>query len=66
MSTRTVPTPHGDARLEVHRAADPMATLLLTHGAGGGIEAQDLQALAAELPPHVEPGYDGMVIEVKD
>lgn len=50
MSTRTIPTPHGDARLEVHRAADPMATLLLTHGAGGGIEAQDLQALAAELP----------------
>lgn len=48
--TRTIPTPHGDARLEVHRAAEPMATLLLTHGAGGGIEAPDLQALAKELP----------------
>lgn len=48
--TRTVPTPHGDARLEVHRAAEPIATLLLTHGAGGGIEAQDLQALASDLP----------------
>lgn len=48
--TRTIPTPHGDARLEVHRASEPMATLLLTHGAGGGIEAPDLQALAKELP----------------
>ena len=48
--TRTIPTPHGDARLEVHRTAEPMATLLLTHGAGGGIEAPDLQALAKELP----------------
>lgn len=49
-TTRTIPTPHGDARLEVHRAAEPVATLLLTHGAGGGIDARDLQALAAELP----------------
>jgi hypothetical protein len=48
--SRTIPTPHGDARLEVHRAAEPMATLLLSHGAGGGIGAADLQALATELP----------------
>jgi predicted alpha/beta-hydrolase family hydrolase len=48
--TRTLPTPHGDARLEVHRAAEPIATLLLTHGAGGGIDAADLQALAKDLP----------------
>ncbi|HEX6246853.1 MAG TPA: alpha/beta family hydrolase [Nocardioidaceae bacterium] len=48
--TRTLATPHGDARLEVHRAAEPAATLLLTHGAGGGVEAADLQALAANLP----------------
>lgn len=48
--TRTIPTPHGEARLVVRRAASPMATLLLTHGAGGGIEAPDLQALAADLP----------------
>lgn len=47
---RMLPTPHGDARLVVHRAAEPIATLLLTHGAGGGIEAPDLQALAANLP----------------
>ena len=49
-TTRTIATPHGDARLEVHRASEPMATLLLTHGAGGGIEAPDLQVLAADLP----------------
>lgn len=48
--TRTLPTPHGDARLVTYRAATPIATLLLTHGAGGGIEAPDLQAIAAELP----------------
>ncbi|HLN78275.1 MAG TPA: alpha/beta family hydrolase [Nocardioidaceae bacterium] len=48
--TRTLATPHGDARLVIHRASTPIATLLLTHGAGGGIEAPDLQALAAELP----------------
>jgi hypothetical protein len=51
MSTlRTLTTPHGDARLEVHRASRPIATVVLSHGAGGGIEAPDLQALADELP----------------
>ncbi|HSE07160.1 MAG TPA: alpha/beta family hydrolase [Nocardioidaceae bacterium] len=49
-TTRTISTPHGDARLEIHRSAEPMATVLLSHGAGGGIEAPDLQALASELP----------------
>lgn len=49
-TTRTIATPHGDARLEIHRASRPVATVMLTHGAGGGIEAPDLQALAAELP----------------
>jgi predicted alpha/beta-hydrolase family hydrolase len=49
-SVRTIPTPRGDARLEVYRAAEPIATLLLTHGAGGGVEAPDLQALARDLP----------------
>jgi len=49
-TTRTLTTPHGDARLEVHRASRPTATVVLSHGAGGGIDAQDLQALAAELP----------------
>ena len=45
-----VPTPHGPARLHRDRSRHPMATLLLGHGAGGGIESADLVALAAELP----------------
>jgi uncharacterized protein len=49
-TTRTLPTPHGDARLEVHRASRPVATVVLSHGAGGGINARDLQAIADELP----------------
>jgi uncharacterized protein len=49
-STRPVPTPYGEGRLVVHPARRPMATLLLSHGAGNGIEARDLAALAAALP----------------
>jgi predicted alpha/beta-hydrolase family hydrolase len=45
-----VPTPHGDARLHRDRSRHPIATLLLGHGAGGGIDSADLEALAAELP----------------
>ena len=45
-----VSTPHGDARLVRDRSRHPVATLLLGHGAGGGIEAPDLAALAAALP----------------
>jgi predicted alpha/beta-hydrolase family hydrolase len=48
--TLVVSTPHGDARLVRDRSRHPIATLLLGHGAGGGIEAPDLAALAAELP----------------
>jgi uncharacterized protein len=49
-TVRTVATPHGDARLHVDRSRHPVATLLLGHGAGGGPDAPDLAALAAELP----------------
>lgn len=49
-SERRIPTPDGEARLVTHRARSPVVTLLLSHGAGGGIEARDLQALASELP----------------
>jgi predicted alpha/beta-hydrolase family hydrolase len=48
--TRSVDTPHGEARLETFRARSPFVTLLLSHGAGGGTGARDLQALAGELP----------------
>ena len=43
-------TPHGDARLVGDRSRHPIATLLLNHGAGGGIDSADLVALADELP----------------
>lgn len=47
---RLLPTAYGEGRLVMHRARRPVATLLLSHGAGGGIEARDLAALAARLP----------------
>ena len=49
-TVRSVETPHGEGRLHVRRARRPIATLLLSHGAGGGVEARDLVALAAALP----------------
>ena len=46
-----VSTPAGEARVTRFPAADSRrAALVLGHGAGGGIEAPDLQALAASLP----------------
>lgn len=51
-AVRTVPTPHGDARLHTDRSRHPIATLVLGHGAGGGVDARDLEALAAALPRH--------------
>jgi len=49
--SRQVPTPLGDARILADLADDPIATLVLGHGAGGGTTARDLVALAAGLPP---------------
>lgn len=48
----TVATPTGDARITWHHAAAPQRVLALGHGAGGGIEARDLRALAEALPAH--------------
>lgn len=50
MSEHLLATAYGEARLVVHPADAPSTTLLLSHGAGGGIEALDLQALATRLP----------------
>lgn len=50
MTVRTYATPVGQARAVVTRASRSWATLVLGHGAGGGIEAPDLAALAAALP----------------
>lgn len=49
-SPRSVATPYGEGRLVVHPAHRPAATLVLSHGAGNGIEARDLMALADALP----------------
>jgi predicted alpha/beta-hydrolase family hydrolase len=43
-------TPHGEGRLHLFPAASPRVTLLASHGAGGGVDARDLAALARELP----------------
>lgn len=52
MSTRTesVETAAGEARITWHTARKATLVLAVSHGAGGGIEARDLQALAAALP----------------
>ncbi len=45
-----IDTPHGEGRLVTFRARRPVATVLLSHGAGAGIETADLQTLAQNLP----------------
>ncbi|MFF2807495.1 alpha/beta family hydrolase [Streptomyces sp. NPDC058000] len=66
MSTRaneseTVATPAGDARISWYRDVEPArAVVAVSHGAGGGIEARDLAALAAVLPAR---GYTVALVE---
>ncbi|MFE8973626.1 alpha/beta family hydrolase [Streptomyces cyaneofuscatus] len=56
--TQNVPTDAGAARITWVPAATattapaPRLVLAVSHGAGGGIEARDLKALAAALPAH--------------
>ncbi|THA91876.1 hydrolase [Streptomyces sp. LRa12] len=50
--TEAVETDAGPARVTWHRAKQPRLVLAVGHGAGGGIEARDLKALAAALPAH--------------
>ncbi|MFJ3303027.1 alpha/beta family hydrolase [Streptomyces sp. NPDC086549] len=45
-------TEAGDARVTWHKAKKARLVLAVSHGAGGGIEARDLQALAQVLPGH--------------
>jgi predicted alpha/beta-hydrolase family hydrolase len=47
-----VETDAGTARITWHRAKKARLVLAASHGAGGGIEARDLQALAQVLPEH--------------
>jgi len=41
-----IETPHGPARAHLHTADEPHAALVLGHGAGGGVAAPDLVAVA--------------------
>jgi uncharacterized protein len=47
---RLIETPQGAARLVQRRSPHPWATLVLTHGAGRGVDTPDLAALATGLP----------------
>lgn len=49
-----IETTVGLARAHVHRVRKgvPRGTLVLGHGAGGGVDAWDLQSLAQDLPSH--------------
>ena len=46
MDELEIETPHGPARAHVDAATKPAGTLILGHGAGGGVEAVDIQAAA--------------------
>ncbi|WP_233648256.1 alpha/beta hydrolase family protein [Streptomyces sp. BSE6.1] len=50
--TEAVETDAGPARITWHWARRPRLVLAVSHGAGGGIEARDLRALAGALPAH--------------
>lgn len=50
--TETADTEAGVARITWRPAENARLVLAVSHGAGGGIEARDLQALAAVLPGH--------------
>ncbi|MFF3407336.1 alpha/beta family hydrolase [Streptomyces sp. NPDC002742] len=51
-ASETIETDAGTARVTWHPAAKARLVLAASHGAGGGIEARDLKALAEALPPH--------------
>lgn len=52
VTTETIGTDAGDARITWHPAQQARLVLAVSHGAGGGVEARDLQALAQVLPGH--------------
>jgi uncharacterized protein len=50
-SKQRIETPYGEGLLVTRRARRPVATVLLSHGAGNGIDTPDLLALDKALPP---------------
>jgi predicted alpha/beta-hydrolase family hydrolase len=55
-----VDTPHGPARVHVRSVDEPVAALVLGHGAGGGIQAPDLVAAARAA---TEVGFSAALVE---
>ncbi|MFI6250337.1 alpha/beta family hydrolase [Streptomyces sp. NPDC051016] len=51
-TSKIVGTEAGDARVTWYEAERARLVLAVSHGAGGGIEARDLRAIAAVLPEH--------------
>lgn len=47
LRVKEIETPTGTARAHVERAREPRGSLVLSHGAGGGIDAPDLALLRA-------------------
>ncbi|MFF1678613.1 alpha/beta family hydrolase [Streptomyces sp. NPDC058256] len=47
-----IETDAGSARVTWHAGLDARVVLAVSHGAGGGVEARDLQALVQVLPAH--------------
>jgi predicted alpha/beta-hydrolase family hydrolase len=52
VTIESIETDAGTARITWHPAKKARLVLAVSHGAGGGIEARDLQALARVLPAH--------------
>lgn len=52
MPTLEIETPRGAARVRLHRATGARGALLLGHGAGGGVDAPDLQAASQAAQAH--------------
>jgi len=46
----TVDTPQGPGRFYVSRGEEQRGVLVLGHGAGGGVNAMDLELLARRMP----------------
>ena len=55
-----IDTPHGPARVHLERATGARGALVLGHGAGGGVEARDLQTARAVA---LEEGWSVALVE---
>ena len=60
MDAIEIETPHGPARAHVEVAAQPAGTLVLGHGAGGGVKAVDIQTAGRVAR---EAGFSVILVE---